>query len=87
MVIFKNKASGNHFAMDTTAGKVIHFPISSLSTLLKLSGALGGIDILELPDLKTVHSFRRLVEKGTFKDTPILEVHKTLLAEYPEYFI
>ncbi|HET8689669.1 MAG TPA: hypothetical protein VFM18_23935 [Methanosarcina sp.] len=87
MLIFRNKSSGNYFAVENQSGTVTKLNNGHISLLAKLEGTVGPLEYLDLPDLKTVNEFRKHLKKGILKDVPITETKHYLKQHYPEYFI
>lgn len=87
MLIFRNKASGNYFAVENQAGTIIKLNIGHIDLLSKLVGTVGPLEYVELPDLTAVNTFRKLLEKGLLKDVPITATKAFIKQHYPELFI
>lgn len=78
MLLFKNRQSGNYFAVDNKRSKVKFLPASAVRS---------NLEFLELPDIAAVKQFRKIVEKGALKDVDINDTRSFILQNYPEYFI
>ena len=87
MLIFKNKEKSTHFAVNNSTNEVIYVYPRELGTLYKFSTMFGGLEYLELPDLKTVQQFRKLVKTGILQNVPYAETRQYFLQNYPELFI
>ena len=87
MLIFKNKEKGTHFAVNNSTNEVIYMYPRELGTLHKFSALFGGLEYLELPNLKTVQQFRKLTKTGILQNVPYIETRQYFLQNYPELFI
>lgn len=90
MLLFKNRQSGNYFAVDNKRSKVEFLPdpaVRIFRIFTRYSHYLGNLEFLELPDTDTVKQFRKIVEKGALKNVDINDTRAFILQNYPEYFI
>ena len=87
MLLFKNRQSGNYFAVDNKRSKVEFLPVTAVRIFTRYSHYLGNLEFLELPDIAAVKQFRKIVEKGDLKDVDINDTRSFILQNYPEYFI
>ena len=87
MLLFKNRQSGNYFAVDNKRSKVEFLPAPAVRIFTRYSHYLGNLEFLELPDIAAVKQFRKIVEKGALKDVDINDTRSFILQNYPEYFI
>ena len=87
MLLFKNRQSGNYFAVDNKRSKVEFLPALAVNVLTCYSHYFGNLEFLELPDIDMVKQFRKIVEEGALKNVDINDTRSFILQNYPEYFI
>lgn len=87
MLLFRNKSSGNYFAVENHAGTIIRLNNGHINLLSKLVGTVGPLEYMDLPDLDAVNTFRKLLKKGLLKDVPITATKDFIKQHYPELFI
>lgn len=86
MLVFINKASSNAFFVDHLNSKLLFLTVSDHRTFRKFANFLR-IEYITLPDLKTVHRFRKIVESGALVNVAEPDFKQFILSNYPEYFI
>ena len=86
MLVFKNAEKDTHFIVRNN--RVEHVGDRTFWTLHEYSDLMGGgMEILTLPDLKTVQKFRKLIETKVLENVPLEDAKTVLMDKYPEYFI
>lgn len=86
ILLFKNQDKNTYFFVDPTKGTASHVTYREVDVFFRYKDFLQ-LQILSLPDYKTVQQFQCIVKKSELKNIPINELKTHLLNNYPEYFI
>jgi len=87
MLFFKNLEKGTTFFVDTVHNKVLFCTIKEYLVFRKFKDCFNGIEYLSLPNLKTVHKFRKIVKTGVVHGMNEQQAKAYLIDQYPELFI
>ena len=87
MLFFKNVEKDTIFIVDTIQNKVLFCTNKDYHTFNRFKDCFGGIDCLLLPNLKTVHKFRKIVETGAVHSMNEQQAKAYFLNRYPELLI
>ena len=85
-LLFKNNDKGTYFIVNTVSNKVDFISNKVADSLLNYAKTLY-LDILVLPDYKTVQAFNKVVKSGALSGLDPIEQKSFWLTNYPEYFI
>ena len=85
-LLFKNIDKGTYFIVNTIDNKVEFISYKVANNLLQYAKILY-LDVLTLPDYKTVQSFNKIVKSGALSGLAPIEQKSFWLTNYPEYFI
>ena len=85
-LLFKNNDKGTYFIVNTVNNKVDFISNKVADNFLHYAKTLY-LDILVLPDYKTVQAFNKVVKSGALSGLDPIEQKSFWLTNYPEYFI
>lgn len=85
-LLFKNNDKGTYFIVNTIDNKVEFISYKIANNFLRYAKILY-LDVLVLPDYKTVQAFNKVVKSGALSGLDPIEQKSFWLTNYPEYFI
>ena len=85
-LLFKNNDKGTYFIVNTIDNKVEFISNKIANNFLRYAKILY-LDVLTLPDYKTVQAFNKVVKSGALSRLDPIEQKSFWLTNYPEYFI